>query len=83
MRYIKTHYQSLDNFLQRLGCDILALQEVKLTRAKVNAEPASFGAHPTSGGFESFWAFPEANGPAGSKSGGAARFGALVGSSPP
>lgn len=64
MRYIQTHYKTLDNFLTRLGCDILAVQEMKCQRNKVQADPALYGAYPTSGGFESFWAFPVADGAA-------------------
>ena len=37
---------------------------MKCQRNKVQADPALYGAYPTSGGFESFWAFPVADGAA-------------------
>ena len=46
LKYVKQHYKSWDAYLERHRADILALQEVKLTRAKVQAEPAAACAHP-------------------------------------
>ena len=69
LKYIKSHYKSLDAYLERHGFDILALQEVKLTRQKVTADPAAAHAHPFGdAGWESFWAFPATEGPVGGKS---------------
>jgi exonuclease III len=70
LKYVKEHYKTLDAFLGRHQADILALQEVKLTKAKVTADPAAAHALPFDG-WESFWAFPATEG--GSKSSAAKR----------
>ena len=62
LRYIRAHYSTLDEYLRRLGADIVAVQEVKLTRQKVSAEPAAVCAHITPDGWESFWCFPATEG---------------------
>ena len=54
LRYVKTHYKTLDVYLDRLGVDVLCLQEVKVTRAKLGVDAASLGAHLS--GWDSFWA---------------------------
>ena len=46
LRYIRTYYKTLEAYLERHGCHLLALQEVKLTRQKVQADPEAVQAHP-------------------------------------
>jgi exonuclease III len=58
LKYIREHYKSLDAFLERHGFDVLAVQEVKLTQKKVQADPTGTSAYPF-GAWESFWAFPQ------------------------
>ena len=64
LRYIRTYYKTLEAYLERHGCHLLALQEVKLTRQKVQADPEAVHAHPfgSSPGWESFWAFHASGG---------------------
>lgn len=61
LKYIKSHYNSVDAFLDRLGCDILAIQEAKVQKAKLSENPAAASAHPF-GDWESFWAVPSETG---------------------
>jgi exonuclease III len=58
LKYIREHYKSLDAFLERHGFDVLAVQEVKLTHKKVQADPTGTSAYPF-GAWESFWALPQ------------------------
>ena len=53
LKYIKSHYKSLEDYLDRHGIDVLCLQEVKVTRQRLGSEPASVGAHAP--GWDSFW----------------------------
>ena len=62
-KYIKSHYKSVDAYMDRHNADILALQEVKITKEKLKADPAAAHAHPI-GDYESFWAFPVVEGAA-------------------
>ena len=66
LKYINSHYKSLDAFLGRHRCDILCLQETKLQRSKILADPAGTCAHPF-GAWESFWAIPTTEGSSSSK----------------
>ena len=50
-----------------MGCDILAIQEAKVQRAKLHADPAASAAHPF-GDWESFWATPATEGGGGKPS---------------
>ena len=55
LKYITDHYGSLETYLDRHQIDILCLQEVKVTRQKLSAEPAKLAAHSVAG-WDSFWA---------------------------
>ena len=57
LRYCHTYYGGFASYIERLDCDVLAVQEVKLQRQKVQAEPAAVYAYPFQG-WESYWAFP-------------------------
>ncbi|KAL3899161.1 MAG: hypothetical protein SGPRY_012691, partial [Prymnesium sp.] len=57
LRYIKSHYSSLDAFLSRHSIDLLCIQEVKISPHKMSADPAAAGAH--TAGWDSFWSFPQ------------------------
>lgn len=61
VKYIKTHYKSVESFLERHNADILALQEVKITSQKLRSDPAAAHAFPC-GSYESFWACPVVEG---------------------
>ena len=55
LKYVNLHYGSLEAFFDRHGFDIICLQEVKVTRAKLaDHNAASLGAHGLKG-WESFW----------------------------
>jgi len=55
LKYVKSYYGSLGAFLDRHGFDILCLQEVKVTRARLaDHNAALLGAHSLDG-WESYW----------------------------
>ena len=53
LKYIKSHYKSLESYLDRHSIDVLCLQEVKVTRQRLGSDPAAVGAHAS--GWDSFW----------------------------
>ena len=58
LRYINSHYGSLEAYLDRHRIDILCVQEVKIGKEKLTKAPAVVGAHLS--GWESFWSFSTA-----------------------
>ena len=58
LRYVNSHYGSLEAYLDRHRIDILCVQEVKIGKEKLTKAPAAVGAHLS--GWESFWAFSTA-----------------------
>ena len=55
LKYVKTYYGSLSAYLDRHQIDILALQEVKVTKVRMSESAAALGAHLE--GWDSFWCF--------------------------
>jgi exonuclease III len=45
LKYIREHYGTLDAFLDRHQLDILCLQEVKVTKAKLSEDAKAHAAH--------------------------------------
>ena len=58
LRYVNSHYGSLEAYLDRHRIDILCVQEVKIGKEKLTKAPAAVGAHLS--GWESFWSFSTA-----------------------
>ena len=58
LRYVNSHYGSLEAYLDRHRIDILCVQEVKIGKEKLTNAPAVVGAHLS--GWESFWSFSTA-----------------------
>ena len=58
LRYVNSHYGSLEAYLDRHRIDILCVQEVKIGKEKLTKAPTVVGAHLS--GWESFWSFSTA-----------------------